>query len=379
MPYKASDFIQFPVDSPRVIANMEAAYEQWVDAQRELASMPVSMYWQAKGSADYLAVKMSSNDPGSTVGVRSEETESTLARHVEAKEALKARVAQADALILERAAVCRALRIPSIADKQAQLLRELDKYEVLRNDVLVVGTNAFIAYSIACNARFPAGVEETEDFDLAWCRDSNVSLSRMVGNQAQHAGVRGASPSRPSVFEVLRKVDSSYSINKRKPYQAVNSSGYEVELLAAPSLAPLPKGEPFEPMVTLEEQEWLLQGRPLSVVSPTVRGRACPLYVPDPRWMALHKLWLSTKPERNALKKPKDARQGEVLLSACRYFLADTYPMDLDFVFDLPPVLRDVFNTWAQANEFDPNDPAAVASFDAQAAGRARGRGARPR
>ena len=50
----------------------------------------------------------------------------------------------------------------------------------------------------------------------------------------------------------------------------------------------------------------LLKGRPLSVVVATLRQRACPLYVPDPRWMALHKLWLSAKPERNALKKPKD-------------------------------------------------------------------------
>ncbi len=377
MAYKKADFVPFSVDSPRVVANLEAAYEQWVDAQRELLTLPVSLFWQAKGSTEYLAVKMSSRDPGTTIGPRSKETEAKLFEHLATKEDLKERTARADALILERAALCRALRIPSIADKQSELLRELDRHEVLRNDVLVVGTNAFIAYSIACNARFPAGVEETEDFDLAWCRDSNVSLARMRG-EAGLAGDRGRAAGRPSVFEVLRKVDSSYTINKRKPYQAINSSGYEVELLAAPSLAPLPKGEPFEPMVTLEEQEWLLRGRPLSLVAPTVRGRACPLYVPDPRWMALHKIWLSTKPERNALKKPKDARQGQVLLSACRYFLADTYPMDLDFVFDLPPVLRDIFTAWSEANEYDPNDPLSVASFDQQESMPSRIRPSRP-
>jgi hypothetical protein len=40
---------------------------------------------------------------------------------------------------------------------------------------------------------------------------------------------------------VLRDFDSSFTINPRKPYQAINRDGYEVELLAAPSLAPLPK------------------------------------------------------------------------------------------------------------------------------------------
>lgn len=90
----------------------------------------------------------------------------------------------------------------------------------------------------------------------------------------------------------------------------------------APSTRRLPQFEPFAPMLTLIEQEWLLWGIPLNVVVATIRGRACPLYAPDPRWMALHELWLSQKPGRSALKKPKDQRQGEVLLDATRFFLA---------------------------------------------------------
>ncbi len=358
MVYRRRDFAPYPSDSARVIANLEAAYDQWVDAHRALDEMPTTLYWQHKAGTDYLAIKQRPNDPGTTVGPRSPETESRFAQHHEAKDELKRQVRQADELIQERAALCRALRVQSIPDRQSGILRELDKRELLRNDVMVVGTNAFIAYSIACAARFPAGIDETEDFDLAWCRDSGVSLARRAGQAPQR---------RPSVLGVLKEFDSSFRINPKKPYQAINSAGYEVELLAAPSLAPLPKEEPFAPMVTLDEQEWLLKGRPLAVVAPTPRGRACPLYVPDPRWMALHKLWLSKKPERNAAKKPKDARQGDVLLSACRYFLADSYPMDLDFVFDLPAELRDIFTAWAETNDFDPNDPGAVASFDAQA------------
>jgi len=73
--------------------------------------------------------------------------------------------------------------------------------------------------------------------------------------------------------------------------------------------------------------------------------------------MALHKLWLARKPRRNALKKPKDLRQGRVLLSACRYFLADSYPLDIDWVLQLPPELRDLFHDWAKQNDFDPVHP----------------------
>ena len=90
------------------------------------------------------------------------------------------------------------------------------------NDLLVVGTNAFVAYELFIGAKLPTGNEETEDFDLAWCRGSKVSL-------------------------------------------------------ATPSTHPLPKNEAFDPMASLIEQEWLLKGTAVSVVVATVRGRAAPL------------------------------------------------------------------------------------------------------
>ena len=231
-------------------------------------------------------------------------------------------------------------------DKQGELLRALDVEGLLRNDLLVVGTNAFAAYEVLCGVKFPVGNEPTQDFDLAWCRGSGVSLAKLVPDpNVAH---------RKPLMGVLQSIDSTYSLNPKKPYQAVNSSGYEVELLAAPSRAPLPQKEMFQPMVSLVEQEWLLCGRAAFVVVATQRYRACPLYVPDPRWMALHKLWLAKKPERNAQKRPKDLRQGEVLLCACRFFLADAYPLNVDFVLDLPEELRELFDDWAQCNGFIP-------------------------
>lgn len=348
MSYKRSDFLPFSPDAGRVIANLESAYEQWLDARQALNEMPVSMYWKSGASADYLAVKETSSSSGKTFGVRSPETEKQYRQFHDDKTELRQRLAKADELISERSAQCRALRLPVLPDRQGEILRALDAEGLLRNDLLVVGTNAFCAYELLCGARFPVGNEETEDFDLAWCRGTRVSLSGTSTAGASH---------RKSLLAVLQGIDPSFKVNPRKRYQAVSQDGYEVELLLAPSLAPLPKSEGFEPMFSLFEQEWLLMGRPVSFVVSTVRRRACPVYVPDPRWMALHKLWLSQKPERRDSKRPKDLRQGEVLLDACRYFLRDTYPMDIDFVHALPAELRELFNEWAQACGFDPMAP----------------------
>ncbi|HEY4079282.1 MAG TPA: GSU2403 family nucleotidyltransferase fold protein [Burkholderiaceae bacterium] len=345
MTYLKSEFILFSQDAGRVIANLETAYEQWLDARQQLARLPVSMYWKTVGDVEYLGVKINSNSTGTTGGARSPETEAEYEQFHGEKDALRQRVANADLLINERAGQYRGLRLPVLADRQAELLRALDIERLLRNDLLVVGTNAFCAYELLCNAKFPVGNEETENFDLAWCRGTKVSLAS--SDPESH---------RP-LLSVLQGVDSTYQINPRKRYQAVNKDGYEVELLAAPSLAPLPKTEAFEPMYSLIEQEWLLKGIPVSYVVATVRRRACPVFVPDPRWMALHKLWLSRKPERRESKKPKDKRQGEVLLDACRYFLGDTYPLDIHFVLGLPPELRDLFDAWATERGYDPTKP----------------------
>ncbi|MBK7004841.1 MAG: hypothetical protein IPH37_06540 [Burkholderiales bacterium] len=107
-------------------------------------------------------------------------------------------------------------------------MRKLDIEGLLGTDLMVVGTNAFVAYELACAARFPTGNEETEDFDMAWCRGTKASL---VGHSAIVTG-------RKSLFAVLKKPGLHLPDQPRKPYQAVNQTGYEVELLAAPARIP---------------------------------------------------------------------------------------------------------------------------------------------
>ena len=345
MTYLRSDFTPFSNDSQRVAANLEQIYAAWLDARRQLDALPVSLYWAAKDSADYLHVKTSSSDNGTSIGVRSADTEAQFAEFTQTKNELKARVASFDAVILERAGLYRRLRLPSLPDRQAEILRKLDIEDLLGNDLLVVGTNAFVAYELFVGAKLPTGDEEAEDFYLAWCRGSKVSLATLLGKKSNGA---------KTLFGVLKSIDSSYRISRRKPYQAVSSDGYEVELLAAPSTHPLPKNEAFDPRAALIEQEWLLKGTAVSVVVATVRGRAAPLVVPDPRWMALHKLWLADKPERRADKKEKDRRQGTVLLDAARHFLQASHPLNIDFVLELPEELRQHFDQWCLEAGFIP-------------------------
>jgi hypothetical protein len=348
MKIELSDFIPFTPDAQRVAANLEQSYFAWLDTRRQWADLPTSMFWASKQDADYLHIKQDSRDNGTSIGVRSAQTEAQYAEYQSQRSSLEQRLASLSQLLEERGKFYRmkTLRLPFIADAPVQILRQLDIDELLGLDVIVVGTNAFAAYELLAGARFPGGNETTEDFDMAWCRDTKASLAALAP--------RTRSTPKKTVFAALRTVDASYTINRGKPYQAVNLAGYEVELLAAPSTHPIPKTEAFNPMATLVEQEWLLMGSPLSAVLTSQSGHACQLVVPDPRYMALHKIWLSKKPQRNKNKIEKDHRQGHVLLEAVRHLFTTSHPLNVDFIFSLPDELRPIFDNWCAERQFIP-------------------------
>jgi hypothetical protein len=348
MIFQAHDYIPFASEAQRNIANLEQGYSAWLDTARNLQELPASMYWGQKGEAEYLIAKLTAKDNGTAMGPRNAQTEQQFAQYTEEKQRLQERMAQHERMLAERVALykTRMFRLPQMLDLPGTILRQLDIEDLLGVDVMVVGTNAFSAYEIACGVRFPTGNEATEDFDLTWCRETKAALTFTAGFVVRKE--------RKSLFAVLRDIDSSYRINRTKPYQAINDKQYEVELLAAPSVHPLPKTEAFAPMYSLFEQESLLLGRPVSCVLATENGKACPLVVPDPRYMALHKLWLSRKPERKPSKKDKDQRQGYVLLDAVRHFLTTSHPLNVDFVLDLAPELRVIFDDWCAERQFIP-------------------------
>jgi len=169
--------------------------------------------------------------------------------------------------------------------------------------------------------------DETEDFDLAW-----------AAKEAE-AGAQ--------VWNLLKAVDSTFTINSERDFQARNAQAYEVELLVAPSradtLSALEKPRP----VPLPEQEWLLPGRYVDQVVPCRDGTPARIVAPDPRWFALHKLWLGAQAKRNPLKRRKDRIQGSALLSAVAEAMPH-YPLDEAFVAALPAELIPEWLDWAK-------------------------------
>lgn len=78
-------------------------------------------------------------------------------------------------------------------------------------------------------------------------------------------------------------------------------------------------------------------------------GSAARIVAPDPRWFALHKLWVSDQEKRNALKRPKDQKQGLRLLDSIALYMPH-YPLDAAFIATLPPELMPYLEHWREKN-----------------------------
>lgn len=336
--------LPFDDEQNRALANLRTYYDQWVMAARELdGPYRGSMRWKVVSNKQYLYHRVSASPlVDASIGRRSPETESRMVAFQQGKAAASARHARAQAEAARFAKVVRALGLGLAPSPAARLLRHLDRRGMLGPLLLVVGTIAMSAYEVEAGARVFSGFDATQDFDLAWRGLDALQLQTTAP---------------VSLLGTLREVDPLFTKSTERAFQAV-SGKYEVEILAAPStLASFPKGD-LVPIPGMAEQEWLLFGTPVRQVISAVDGTPAPVVAPDPRWMSLHKLWLSQKPQRQATKKPKDQAQGLLLMRAVIERMP-AYPLDEVFVSEVPAELRGYLRMgvdWALANRGKPVD-----------------------
>lgn len=315
----------FTAEQARALINLRPRYESLIAAQRELAQLPYNLVRKRVGEREYLYEAIDRVNNGKSLGPMTPELEQHFTEYRSRKADLQDRIRVSMDLVEEIGRLARPLRLPTLAETAGALLRELDRRHLLDGTLLLVGTNCIPAYSVEAAGAIADAPDETEDFDLTWAADE----------QAEDM----------ALWNALKAVDPTYTLNTERTFQARNRKSYEVELLAAPSrigtMGPKEKPKP----IPLPEQEWLLLGTPADQVVPCRDGKAARLVVPDPRWFALHKLWLGNQAKRNPLKRRKDVAQGMAVLSAVAEAMPH-YPLDEAFVASIPEELMPYWQSW---------------------------------
>ncbi len=315
----------FTDEQARALINMRMAYDAWLDAERGLRGLPYDLRRKTVGGRAYLYEISGREGTGRSLGRWDEAKAIQMAAYREEKQGLKQRSEGARARLDEVSRLARALRLPMLSSEAGSILREADSRGMLGSDLLVIGTSCMAAYAQEAAGFIAGAPDETEDFDLAWVAE-RASSDVLLWN-------------------ALKAVDSTFTVNTERDFQARNAKAYEVELLVAPSRAhTLGKADKPRP-VPLPEQEWLLLGTFVDQVVPCRDGSPARIVAPDPRWFALHKLWLAKKPARNPLKRPKDRKQGMALLNAVAEAMPQ-FPLDAAFAAAIPPELAEQWRDW---------------------------------
>jgi hypothetical protein len=315
----------FSDEQARALVNLRPRYEALIEAERELARLPYNLVRKRVSEREYLYEVIDRLNNGKSLGPMTPELEQRLIDYRATKQDLQARRSTAMELVRETGRLARPLRLPMLSSAAGELLREIDRRGLLGQTLLVVGTNCLPAYSLEAGGTIADAPDETEDFDVAWIAEQ----------QSDDA----------TLWTALKAVDPTFTVNTEREFQARNAKAYEVELLVSPSRAETMHRQEKPRPIPLPEQEWLLPGRRVDQVVPCRDGTAARLVVPDPRWFALHKLWLAEKPSRHPLKRDKDRKQGTALLDAVAEAMPH-YPLDAEFAAGIPDELQGVWNEW---------------------------------
>ena len=317
----------FSTEQARALINMRQRYDAWIEAERELAAMPYDLKRKKIGDYEYLYETTDRDGNGKSLGRWSDDKQARFDEYKSAKAAGKARRDGARDTLGESSRIARALRLPMLSADAGSILREADRRSLQGSHLLVIGTNAMAAYALEAAGTFRDVPDETEDFDLAWSAE------------AEETGTQ--------LWDMLKAVDPTFTVNSEREFQARNAKAYEVELLIAPSRVGTLSAKDRPRPVPLPEQEWLLPGRRVDQVVPCRDGTPARIVAPDPRWFALHKLWLGAQAKRNPLKRRKDTVQGLALLDAVAEAMPH-YQLDEAFISTLPAELMPYWQTWQQ-------------------------------
>ena len=302
-----------------------SVFEACEEAEREASQVRGGMYWH-KGppsapEATYL-VRTSPRGAEKSLGPRSPETESIHARFTERKQLAQERLAGLTEKRKEQERMNRALRVGRV---DPIVVRVLDRMASsgLSEFFRVVGTHALYAYEAAAGVVVEDDAVATRDIDLLWDVRKRLHFATALAKVDS------------SMLGVLRKVDKTFRLKDLDKYTAVNQDGFEVDILRREQ-----QGSDPHPIRMSDDEDdfWVTQARQahvlmdapeFSAVVVASNGSMARMNTLHPIAFARFKRWMSGQPDRDPLKRRRDALQAEVVENMVQEYLPQWQVPDL--------------------------------------------------
>ncbi len=309
--------LELAPDAMRQYIDAVAAFEAYEEAVKEAEQVRGGMYWHkgsvAGGGNDYL-VRTSAVGSEKSLGPRSAETEVIYEAFRRRKEDAQTRLAGLKEALARHKRMNRALRVGRVAPVVVDILRRLADTR-LSAHFRIVGTHALYAYEAATGVRFESEALATRDIDLLWDVRRRLAFATALSRVDS------------SMLGVLRKVDASFRVRNGQKYTAVNKEGFEVDILRRMQVA----GDPHPLRMSDDEDDFwvvqapraqaLLDAPGFSAVIVATNGDMARMNTLHPMNFVEIKKWMSDRPDRDPLKRRRDALQALVVEEVVRQYL----------------------------------------------------------
>lgn len=311
---KNSLLIPLADDAQRQYVDARSSYTAWEDARKEAQAVRGGMYWKKQGVGEYL-IRTGTRNTQKSLGPRSADTEAIYTRFVERKSVAEQRLAELNETMTRQQRMNRALYVGRAPNLLVDILEALDKAG-LSDYFTVVGTHALYAYEAAAGVLIaPPEALATRDVDLLW--DTRKRLRFVADMRRLDASMLG----------LLQQVDASFRLRSDQHYTAVNSKGFEVDILRREAI----EDDPHPLRLTEDEEDfWVVQARkadallnavPFSALVVSANGRMARMHTVPPNIFVGFKRWLAEQPDRDPLKTSRDKLQAEIVAGLIEEYL----------------------------------------------------------
>ncbi len=297
--------LEIDPDAARQYIDARATFVELERTRKNALQVRGGMVWKTVDEKEYL-IRTSTTGGQKSLGRRTTETEKMYGSFIAKKQSVEERQNALKAALSKHERLNRALRVGRMPTIAVAILSRLANAG-LDGYFRVVGTHALYAYEAAAGVRFASEIKSTRDIDLLWDTRKRVTFAQKLVQDA------------PSMLAALQKVDKTFQISEDQKYTAVNKDGFEVDIIRRIAQ----EGDPHPIRLSdAEDDFWVVQAKradelvnapEFSEIVVAENGSMARMTTIHPAVFVSFKRWMSKEPDRDPLKRRRDALQADAV------------------------------------------------------------------
>jgi Nucleotidyltransferase len=305
--------LELSADQARQYIDATAVFTALEQASAKARHYAGAMFWREIKGRHYL-IRTTPGGAQTSLGVQTDCNRHLPERFNDEKAAAEQRLRHLKVELVKLQRLNKALRVgrcpPIVIDTLAEIANA-----GLAEHFLVVGTHAIYAYETAANVLCPSEAMATRDVDL------------LLDTRKQMKFVTQMKRLDSSFLNVLRRADKSFELRHDQLYTAVNSKGFEIDVIRRKAIA----DDPHPLRLSDDEDDFwavqtdmggrLLSARPFEQIVVSTTGTMARMKTVHPLDFVRIKRALAALPGRERQKFRKDALQAEMVLTLVNEYL----------------------------------------------------------